>query len=349
VLGKKKLSPAEAVNPDVLQKLAGRLGDLPAPRILSDILVDPSVPETTKEAMLDQLKNFRLFGQRFSPDAWILSRLTAGQEKSDIRLPSMPSALFVPAALGNATAREFTAAFMAGPGQGFSPAEVTAFLGRLDATAKGLAGLPEKSWYDSLASAWLHVLATLRTTHGQGWPAYMQSPPFPAKRIETILGSYTELKHATLLYAKQNYAECGDGEDEGTPPPVPKGFVEPAPAFWAAMGKLVGTVKAGFARYKLLPEELEEYGRLGRFGDLLAFYGSLAAKEMANQPIDAEAYEKLRTQGLDFMAAPFGQVVLTEDLRRSGLTADIHTDAVTGQVLYEATAVPYVMLALVGN
>lgn len=349
VLGQKKLSLADAINPDVLGRLAGRLGELPEPRILSDILVDPSIPKTTKEAMLAQLKNFRLFGQRFSPDAWILSRLTAGQEQTDVRLPSMPSALFVPAALGNATAREFTAAFLAGPGQDFSPDEVTAFLGRMDATAKGLAGLPEKSWDDSLAAAWLHVLSTLKTRHGPGWPAYMQSPPFPAKRIETILGSYTELKHATVLYAKQNYAECGDGEDEGTPPPVPRGFVEPAPDFWAAMVKLLGTAKAGFAHYKLLPDELEEYGRLGRFNDLLAFYASLAAKEMANQPISEKEYERLRTQDLGFMAAPFGSVVLSSDQCKSGLTADIHTDAVTGQALYEATGMPYVMLVLVGN
>ncbi|MFU2208248.1 DUF3160 domain-containing protein [Solidesulfovibrio sp. C21] len=348
-LGQKKLSLADAVNPKMLGKLAGRLDELPTPRILSDILVDPSIPKTTKEATLAQLKNFRLFGQRFSPDAWILSRLTAGQEQTDVRLPSMPSALFVPAALGNATAREFTAAFLAGPGQNFSPDEVTAFLGRLDATAKGLASLPEKSWSDSLAAAWLHVLSTLKTNHGPGWPAYMQSPPFPAKRIETILGSYTELKHATVLYAKQNYAESGDGGEEGTPPPVPKGFVEPAPDFWAAMGKLIGTVKAGFAHYKLLPAELEEYGRLSEFNDLLAFYGSLAAKEMANQPLSEEEYEKLRTQGLGFMSAPFEMVILTEDQYRSGLTADIHTDAVTGQVLYEATGMPYVMLVLVGN
>ena len=34
---------------------------------------------------------------------------------------------------------------------------------------------------------------------------------------------------------------------------------------------------------------------------------------------------------------------------RSGLVADIATDAVKGTVLYEATGEPYIMLALVGN
>jgi hypothetical protein len=349
VLGRDSLSLAEAVDPAVLGKLGARLDELPRPRLLADVLADPAIGEKTKKQLLDQTRSFRLFGQRFSPDAWILSRLTAGREKTDLRLPSMPTALFVPAALGNATARDCAAAVLAGPGQGFSPAEVAAFLGRLDATAKDLARIPDPGWYASLASAWLRVLSSLNAAHGQGWPAYMQSPPFPAKRLETILGSYTELKHATLLYAKQNYAEAGSGEEEGTPPPVPKGFVEPDPAFWAAMLRLVDTAMAGFSYYKLLPEELEEYGRLASFRKDMAFYAALAAKELANEPISETDYERLRTGGLSYMTRPFAEVVLEPDQCKSGLTADIHTDAVTGQVLYEATAEPYVMLVLVGN
>lgn len=349
VLGRDSLSPADAVNPELLTKLAEHLGELPAPRILADVLADPGIGEATKKELLDRTKSFRLFGQRFSADAWILSRLTAGQEKSDPRLPSMPTALFVPAALGNDTAKQFAAEVLAGPGQEFSPAEVEAVLARLDATAKDLARLSQADWDASLASSWLRVLATLKTPRGQGLPAYMQSPTYPAKRVESILGSYTELKHATVLYAKQNYAEYGSGGDEGTPPPVPKGFVEPAPAFWTAMIRLADTAAAGFAHYKLLPQELEEFGRLDTFRKDLAFYAALAAKELANEPIDEKDYERLRITGLSSMAQPFSPVVLDPEQCRSGLTADIHTDAVTGRVLYEATAEPYVMLVLVGN
>ena len=41
--------------------------------------------------------------------------------------------------------------------------------------------------------------------------------------------------------------------------------------------------------------------------------------------------------------------MLDEKEKRSGLIADIHTDAVKGQILYEATGEPYFILALVGN
>ncbi len=83
------------------------MGELQGPRILSEVIIDPSVFTSTKEQLLEATKGFRIFGQRFTFDAWILSRLTAGQEKTPLRLPSMPSALFVPAALGDKTARDF--------------------------------------------------------------------------------------------------------------------------------------------------------------------------------------------------------------------------------------------------
>ncbi len=54
---------------------------------------------------------------------------------------------------------------------------------------------------------------------------------FPIKQLQTFLGSYAELKHDTLLYVKQNFAEKGGGGDENRPP-VPRGFVEPNMAFW---------------------------------------------------------------------------------------------------------------------
>jgi hypothetical protein len=51
------------------------------------------------------------------------------------------------------------------------------------------------------------------------------------------------------------------------------------------------------------------------------------------------------------MAEPFEPAEAFEDEkdRRSGLVADIYTDKMTGQVLYEGTGEPYIMLALVGN
>jgi hypothetical protein len=349
-LGSPACSPAQAVNSQVLTKISRNLGDLQGPRILSEVIIGAGVLHASKEELLKSVKSFRIFGQRFTFDAWILNRLTAGQEKTKVRLPSMPSALCVPAAVGDRTARGFVAPFLSKLRPPFSPEEVAGFSGRLDKVAADLTRVSEPEWFSSLGTAWLKILTTLTASYGQGYPHYMQSPLFPVKQLQTFLGSYTELKHDTLLYGKQSYAEAGNGEEEQEPPPVPKGLVEPNLSFWQALQRLVDYTSAGFRKYGLFQDELEKYGRLSRFQRQVKFYTALARQELQGQPLTPDEYEKLRTQELSFMAQPFDpSLVLEEKDLRSALIADIHTDAVDGQVLYEATAEPYIMLALVGN
>jgi len=350
VLGREQLAAGEALNPATLAKISQRLGELQGPRILSEVILDPGVFTMTKEQLLESTKGFRLFGQRFTFDAWILSRLTAGQEKTPLRLPSMPSALFVPAALGDKTARGFADQYLQQLSAPFTPEETARFHGRMDEVAADLGKVKDPEWFSSLGSAWLKVLGTLTSAYGPGYPLYMQDQLFPAKQVESFLGSYTELKHDTLLYAKQNYAEMGGGEDEGTPPPVAKGLVEPNLPFWENLGRLVAYVEAGYRKYGLFKGDLEQYGHLNRFKEAVAFYASLAAKELQGAPLTAEEYEKLRIGKLSYMAEPRDKsVILEEKDKRAGLIADLHTDAMQGQILYEATGEPYVMLVLMGN
>lgn len=75
-----------------------------------------------------------------------------------------------------------------------------------------LANAPETVWTSSLYSRWLYTLTPLLTQKGEGWPAFMQTAQWSAKSLETFAGSYAELKHDTVLYAKQAMAEMGGGE-----------------------------------------------------------------------------------------------------------------------------------------
>jgi len=350
VLGTEKLTAGEALNPATLAKISQRLGELKGPRILSEVIIDPSVFTATKEQLLEATKSMRLFGQRFTFDSWILSRLTAAQENTPVRLPSMPSALFVPAAMGDKTALDFADQYLQTLSPPFSPEETAGFNGRLQDVTADLGKIKEPEWFSSAGGAWLKLLATLTSSYGQGYPLYMQDRLFPVKEVEGFLGSYTELKHDTLLYAKQNYAEMGGGGEEGIPPPVPKGFVEPNLPFWENLGRLVAYVEAGYRKYGIFKGELEEYGNINRFKEDVAFCASLAAKELQGVPLTEEEYEKLRLSQLSYMAEPRDQgVILEEKDMRAGLIADVHTDALQRQIQYEATGEPYLMLVLVGN
>jgi hypothetical protein len=272
ILGTEKFSPAEAVNPETVTKISQHLAELSPPRILSEVIISESVPQATKEELLAQVKAFRIFGQRFSFDGWILNRLSGGVEKAEVRLPSTPSALFVPAALGDKAARGFAAPFLKQDTPPFSEEEIAGFSRVLDRVAADLKKVKEGEWFSSVGAAWLKPLGALTGTFGSGYPLYMQDKLFPVKQLQTFLGSFTELKHDTLLYVKQSFAEA-EGPEEKEPPPVPKGFVEPNLAFWGELQRLVAYTRAGFSKYGIFKGELEEFGRITRFEKDIKSYG----------------------------------------------------------------------------
>ncbi len=344
------LSPAQAVDPATIARLSGRLKELRGPRILSDIIVDEQVSTKTKEQLLDRTKAFRIFGQRFTLDGWILDRLTAGQQKSPQRLPSTPSALFIPAVMGDKAAASYADQYLTRYAPPFSDTERDGFRKVQKDLENRLAAVNNAQWFSSLNFAWLRALETLTKQYGEGYPLYMQSSAFPAKQLESFLGSYAELRHDTILYVKQTYAEYGEGWSDETPPPVPQGFVETNMEFWNALKRVVEYACAGFQRHGLFESQRAKFGALGRFKEQVAFYAHLAEKELKGEELTEAEYEKLRTSTLSYMAAPLeAGIVMDEKTMRSGLIADIHTDAVDKKILYESTGEPYVMLVLVGN
>jgi hypothetical protein len=329
---------AQAARPELLARVRGSLDRLRPPRILSDPAGDERTARMDPDARLRDARAFRIFGQRFTFDAWILNRLITKDQ-----LPG--TALYLPACLGDARAMEHVEAHLRqhpGPGAGPGPRAAIA------AVAGDLAREPKAAWETSISAGWLEVLGTLTRPHGAGHPRYMQSEAFRDKQIQTFLGSYAELKHATLLYARQNYGEAGEGGD-GPVPAVVKGFVEPNLPFWNAFAALVGRVQRRFEQGGWFPNgEVTE--RLREFAKDVDFYRRFAIRELRGAPISDDDYESLRVKTLSYMAWP---LAVTEEVTpktgRTALVTDVLTDGRNGTILYEATGRPYLMLALVGN
>jgi len=63
---------------------------------------------------------------------------------------------------------------------------------------------------ETIYNKWIQ-LAQSAAIKPKNAPAYMQGNNFINKIFNTILGTYIELKHDTLLYVKQSYAELGAG------------------------------------------------------------------------------------------------------------------------------------------
>jgi hypothetical protein len=346
-LGTAVSSDATLIAPASIQKLVQNLNQLRLPRILSDAIVDPNIANRTKADLLRQTLSFRIFGQKFSYDAWILNDLTAGQEKTETKLPSTPSALFIPAAFGDEQAATYLPKFLSQTA-GFSTDEVAGFLSKLNLKKADIAKVSSTDWLNSLGSAWLYILGSLTHNYGVNYPLYMQATPFLNKQIQSFLGSYTELKHDTLLYSKQSYAEMGGGGNDLPIPPVVKGFVEPNLEFWHRFNSLLSRTAQLFKDNNLFVGD-SAADRLQQFTQISALYTKIAEQELRGQTVSDDDYETLRTTKLSFLAQPFEAVDPDQTSGETALIADVHTDTVLSQILYEATAKPYLMLALVGN
>jgi hypothetical protein len=324
--------------------------DLPAPKILSEVIVRPDMSETSKEDLLRSTMQFRFMGQRFTPDAYVLGKLTQGDEAPDPetgqKLPHLPTALMPISVLNSANT--MIKGYLDSWVKNSAPDSDKVIKKVYNSLAGEFSALPESRWNENIYWSWLGAYRSLLGKYGAGYPFFMQGEPWQKKNLGTTLGSYAELKHDTLLYAKQAYAELGAGGWGDKIPPAPKGYVEPDPVFWARILALARATKSGLASRDFLPESFA--GKYDNFISAAEFFQGLAEKELQNQKISDEDFEKLRTisrASLEFIVQPADGGDLELKDRRAGIIADIFTDAKGGQILYEATGKPNLIFVAV--
>ncbi|MDR1312688.1 MAG: DUF3160 domain-containing protein, partial [Deltaproteobacteria bacterium] len=199
--------------------------------------------------------------QRFTVPWLLASELTAEAAQSRGERTDLPvrfSGLYLAWALGSAYAGENSGRQLEvsqPEGAAAAAAAVAAKAGELNAS---LARISAADWGSSIGGAWFNALRSFSRRFGEGYPLYMRGAPFAAKQLETLMGSWSELKHDTLLYEKPNVgAEDGSGEEERRAKRLPKGFVEPNMEFWANMLAALDVMRESFRRNGLFPDELE--------------------------------------------------------------------------------------------
>lgn len=336
-LGRDALTPADAVNAGVLSKLKAGINELRTPQIVSD--------ERGRERREGDLRpEFRIFGQRFSFDAWVLNKFITDKL-------TMPTGLFIPAAFGDVASEVYAKDFIK---ERFQGAEEP--LKAFETTLAELRGkwkeVPDALWFGSMAGQQLHALSMLAGRRNENYPAFMRGPEYAKKDIESMLGHWTEIKHDTVLYAKQSYAEAGEGGDSDKPlPPMPRGLVQPDVKFWREMERLAEFTQKGFVKHTLLPGmENDEWAPLNRFHTDMKFCREIAEKEVRGTPLTKDDLERIWQFTLTYMETPIDMNGIPDAERgKSALITDVHTDAYNNQVLQEALGRPCVLIALVAN
>jgi hypothetical protein len=306
----------------------------------ADGLVGPSIGKQAGKA-------FKFMGQRFIPDSYMLASFTEQDAPAVLEtgqpLPSTPTALMVMSVLGSDAAEGLLNDWI----KTNAPASDRAIGAVKSSLRAEFRSYDQGTWTQNLYWGWLYNLLPLFAEHRDGYPMFMRGSPWVKKSLVTALGSWTELRHDTLLYAKQSFAERGGG-DRLEPRPVPKGYVEPNLPVLTRLIALNNMTKEGLLRLGLIDPEQE--GKFERFGTALEFFKGLAEKELSDSVISDEEYERLRiVVGLAFPSIvwPAGVDLMTERDARMGLIADVHTDFLQGKVLYEAIGAPSIIYVAV--
>lgn len=306
---------------------------------------------TTEQAAKDATAGFVTFGEKFTLDSRLFDQMTAGEvEEESIIKPTLHTAMIVPAHLE----RNSEAESLIGPwlDENNNPTTNRNFATQYEyqtdiALHTGvLDEVKNFAYNDTIYHQWLDSLSLTTTTPDTMTPYFIANPLYRFKELTTYMGSYTELKHDTLLYVKQAYAEMGAGWDDcslmGIPPalPVPKWYVEANIELIDRLMTLSDNTNNFFHSEKF--DEFKNY---------LSFVKKIAIAQTKNEVISDDSFEELRLSYDALTRITEARNVMWQSLtkeKRSGIIADIFNSMENGP-LYEAVGRPYMLAVSIND
>lgn len=234
----------------------------------------------------NEILGFRFMGQRFTIDAAIMqnliySRVGANNEGERRMLPDV---LDVPAVLGSDAALSIL--------EEIGATEYAGYTENMNKLRAVLSVENTDLWNASLYASWLNTLRPLLTEKGKGYPMFMQNEEWMKKNLECFAGSFTELKHDTILYAKQVIAEMGGYNVEDADD---RGYVEPEPLVYERFIYLAEMTAEGLKEYGMLSEvEEENLSRLVLIAETLL---TISNKELQDEVLTDEEYDFIKGYG----------------------------------------------------
>ncbi len=282
-------------------------------------------------------KGFRFMGQRFTIDAYVFEQMIWRNVGTIDDPRGLPKALDFFAALGSDEALSIL--------DDMGETHYANFDTQMSQVRDELSALQMDSWTENVYWAWLYTLQSVIAVKDGRYPEFMRTEAWQRRDLNAALGSYTELKHDTILYAKQVMAEMGGGPME-----LPLGYVEPNPEAFSRLLALAQMTHDGLESRHLLTETTA--GNLENLMDLLGFLTRVAESELAGQTLSEEDYWRINSIGGELEALTLAAADCDEpgpacrDLQdqQAALVADIatglHPDFPGLAVLEEAIGQP---------
>ncbi|MCP4608837.1 MAG: DUF3160 domain-containing protein [Planctomycetes bacterium] len=340
--------PALLENENNFFHLKTELSLLRSPEIYGgtgDIWVLPPVTPEAINEVLAKTKGMRFMGQRFIPDSYMFQHLvfpevleyTGNADPKPFTYGvlgdrSYPRGLDVMAILGSDRAK----AILIEDGD----TDYINYELRFNELKTEFDAFDLADWNRNLYWSWLYSLRALIEDFGKGYPNFMRTQAWQKKELNTALASWTELRHDTILYAKQSYTPT-----RASTPPKVTGYVEPVPEFYGRLLALTQMTRLGLTNLGALSAQAAE--RLINLETILNRLIEIANKELTNQPLSEEDYQYIKGFGerLEFTVLGVRETGL-----KTTLIADVHTYSFEGLVVEEAVGnVDLIVVAFMGS
>jgi len=276
-------------------------------------------------------QGFRLMGQRFIPDSYIFQQLVHNK----VGWRFFPNGLDVFSVFGSPRA----AYYMQGENKSYVDYSPQILKLRTE-----FGNLTDFDWTQNLYWLWLYTFFPLLRPATEGYPGFMLNDAWTDKALMTTLASWAELRHDTILYAKQSYAT------EVSMPPLLKGYIEPYPEVYARLASLVRLMKYGLNSRGLLLDRFDD--KLIRIAEIFENLTRLSIKELENKPFTESELYYINYAGQNIASYatfndPEADPWVSETDERMAVIADVHTDPNSGRVLEVGTGDPYVIYVVV--
>lgn len=198
----------------------------------------------------------------------------------------------------------------------------------------GFFGWTLSDWNRNFYLGWLYSLKGLIARFPEGYPSFMRTEAWEKKELNAVLSSWTDLRHDTILYAKQSYTP-----PIGIPPELP-GYVEPVPEFYGRLLALTQITRRGLSELDVLSQAAAQ--RLVNLESILSRLIELSGKQLNNEILSDEDCAYIRGFDERLKRAIIG---VNDKAIVTTLVADVYTHSLEEKVLEEG--VGYVDLIIV--
>lgn len=319
---------------ETLAQFRAEVQALPGPRIHN--VVRPIGTEV--DELDDATRGFRLFGQRFTFDGYVMQQLIYPEVGSQGNERTLPSGLDVAAALGSNIAYQLLEA------QGDTA--YANYTGNLIDLRSLVSQMNPPDWLQNAYGGWLWALQPLWARHAETYPPLMNTEAWLLRDLQAGLGSWAELKHATLLYTAQPMGGLGGGGERTV---TTHSLIEPNPLVFSRIAIVSAAVVNGLDARDLggfdrssdpMPSGLNSVrGAFRNLAVLSAMLTDMAQKELWGEPLtdDEQLYLKYDFGTHLWSIRYEAELSLAEPPEMAAIVADVASNPDAGTILEVAT------------